>query len=156
MSEPSTSKPKRRLPVLGSAPPPSDDEVPPEERPGWHWVPLGAATALLLWTLLLALAQLVVRALHARPEAPLAMVANLVAIGLGSAAAGALTGRFGPRAGRKHVALGSLMATGTALAFASIGGSFPSAILLASLLLLGLVATLSALVGHRLATRRGR
>src|SRR4051812_10830835 len=116
MAEQETPAPKRRLPVLQDEPE-SREPAEGEERPSWHWVPLGAFATFLLWLPMSALAEhLVKRAVVADDAAGVQAAAGLWIVGghaiafcLGAFGAGVLVGRAGATAGRKHAALGGAL-----------------------------------------------
>jgi hypothetical protein len=142
-----SNKPRRRLPVLNA----KDDDA-PEERPGWHWIVLGAAATLLVWLLL---ASLVNAAL--RGTSPLvALVANALALGASAALAGAMIGRFGTKARMLHATMaGAATAVfGCALALRSMQASVATSAL--TFVLAIAIAAGGAAAGHRLTRRRER
>ncbi len=124
----------RRLPVI-QTPPPEDAEA--MARPPWHWVLIGAGFTITLW---LPLAYLAVwfqnRAL---------VVFSFVIAALLS---GLLVGRFGPRAGPRHVALGGMCGGlfGFALAVLA-GGLAPWAVAIGGLLVLAGAGAAFAAIG---------
>jgi hypothetical protein len=145
-------KPRRRLPVLNAPPP---EEKPPEERAPHEWVIASAVTTVLGWLLLGGSANAIVQRV-APASTSLVIVVNVVSLFTAAALGGALAGRFGLRAERKHAVLGAAL---TALFGWGLGVTRSEAGELGAWLLL-LVALLAiaasgAAVGHRV-TRRLR
>lgn len=149
----------RHLPVVGQKGAPVGDE-PPDDRPPWHWVGIGAVFQLLAWLLLSLLAQPLAAALsRALASAGDVRAASIVVaathvfvtLGLGSASSGALVGRFGGTAGPREAALSGLLAAGIAC-----GLTAPQAgiIALTVLLPLGALAAAASWIGAKLGARR--
>lgn len=143
-------KPRRRLPVLNA---PSPEEKPPEERAPHEWVIATAITSMLAWLLIGGSANAVVQ--RVSPDSLLITVTvNVVSLLLAAAAGGALAGRFGLRAKRRHALLGAMAtaAFGWALGVAkSSRDELPVWLLLLAALLA--IAALGAALGYRV-TRR--
>lgn len=162
---------KRRLPVLASTPATDGEDA---ARPPWHWAVFAAVMTFAAWLPLAAIAGALVRAQAARlgdardgasvrpsdlaatPEALGALartmvVAHATALSLAALAAGALLGRFGPRAGARHAAAGAAACVlcAVALSWATTG---VSAAPLAAVALSGACAA----AGVRLARRGPR
>lgn len=143
-------KPKRRLPVIQATK--ESDEV---ERPGWHASLLGAIATLIVWLLLGALLAL------AKLEGGVASVANLFTLGVASFAAGFFTRRVSRKATTRHAALGSSLASFLAFLVA-FGGTLRETLatnavlagLALTLVVLVAVASLAAMGGFRVASRR--
>ena len=147
--------PKRRLPVLQSAPP--DDDAPP--RRAWQWVVFGALAVFTAWIPLAALGTVSAAAfgrwaspVEESPEPTFAAevgatVIFAVALGIGAALGGLLLGRWGPRGvGVREAALAGLLAALVACAVTWLSfGVSPS-----SVLLVALVAVPAAALGGRL------
>src|SRR5262245_7653689 len=96
---------KRRLPVLQAKD--ADDDVP--DRPGWHWIFVGAAATILAWLALATAVNAPAKGLSGGSERVAAFVAiggNLAAFAVAALAGGLLVGRFGARAGRREALLG--------------------------------------------------
>ncbi|MCC6644999.1 MAG: hypothetical protein IT374_05430 [Polyangiaceae bacterium] len=146
----------RHLPVVGQKRAPVGEE-PPEERPPWHWVAIGAVMQLLAWLLLSLLAQPlaagVARAVAAPGDARsaalvLAGTHVIVTLGIGSAASGALVGRFGGRAGPREAALSGAAAAAVACALTAPQAGVVALLVLAPL---GALAAAAAWIGARIA-----
>ena len=143
-------RPKRRLPVLNAPPP---DEKPPEERAPHEWVIATAITTVLAWLLIGGTANAVVQ--RVAPEHIGVVVAvNVVSLLLAAGLGGALAGRFGVRAKRRHALLGAMAtaAFGWALGVAKSDPGERAVWLLLLSALLG-IAALGAAIGYRI-TRR--
>lgn len=145
-----SEKPRRRLPVLNAPPP---DEKPPEERAPHEWVIATAVTTVLAWLLLGGSANAVVQ--RVAPESlGLVVSVNVLSLLLAAAAGGALAGRFGVLAKRRHALLGAMTTAvfGWAL---GVSKSSPAELPVWLLLLAALlaIAALGAAIGYRI-TRR--
>lgn len=149
----------RHLQIAGQKGAPVGDE-PPDDRPPWHWVAIGAVFQLLAWLLLSLLAHPVAAAVARAVASPgdvraasvvLAGTHVVVTVGCGSAASGALIGRFGGRAGPREAGL-----SGLAAAAIACGLTAPQAgvVALGVLAPLGAVAAATAWSGARLGARR--
>ncbi len=149
----------RHLPVVGQKGTPVGDE-PPDDRPPWHWVAIGAVFQLLAWLLLSMLAQPIAAAVSRALSTPgdaragsivLAASHAVVTLGCGSAASGALVGRFGGQAGAREAALSGLVAAAIAC-----GLTAPQAGIVALIVLLplGAIAAGAAWLGARAGARR--
>ena len=153
--------PKRRLPVLQSAP--ADDDA-PARRP-WQWIVFGALAVFTAWIPLAALGTVAAAAFGrwASPAAESpeptfaaevgATVIFAVSLGIGGALGGLLVGRWGPPGvGVREAALAGLLATLVAcgVTWVSFGVS-PS-----SVVLVALVAVPSAALGGRLGLGKRR
>ncbi len=145
----SRSPEKRRLPVLQSS-----GEPPEEERPPWHWVPLGAFATFLVWLPLSVLTERVVRhfmdAAEARGEHLEAagvwiLSGHALAFSMGAVAAGVLVGRLGTKVGRREAALGGALAGLLAWLIATAQGT-PGGPLVWGLLVV-IIASLGAAAG---------
>jgi len=117
MSEPESTakKPRRHLPVIGAAPKPApgdENETPPEERPGWQWSVLTGVGMLLGWLLSASAANSILASLYAEPSVAAAVLTNVACLVLSALGAGAIAGRFGPKATRGQV-LAGVAATAT-------------------------------------------
>ncbi len=163
--------PTRRLPVLQNA-------SPDEERPAWHWVPIGVLFMISIWAPLAMVASWgsahwVRRILGDLPPDELSMrladasgadrfaigfavtVVPVLAFALACMAGGALVGRFGGRASAREAALGGALTALAGAGLTLLQGSATAAI--ASFLVLGPVGVGAAWVGGRLGWRlRGR
>jgi hypothetical protein len=162
----------RRLPVLQNT---ATDDVP--SRPPWQWVAIGAALAISMWIPLLTVslwlrtrllagvfptdaAALAERVQSASPGHKLvlalsALVPVLVPWLVACAAAGAIVGRFGGAAGRRHALYSGLSAAALALAVALLGGALASPLAFASsALVLGTSAAGAAWMGGKFGEKR--
>ena len=133
----------RRLPVIQSKAP---EDAAAEERPAWHWIPIGAGFVLTIWIPLALIALWLSQKLGALiaptgdPEAFASAMAaasatqrlllGLATLGplvlsyaVATLSAGALVGRFGGKAGRREASLAGLLAAGAAWSFAAASGS---------------------------------
>jgi MFS family permease len=143
-------KPRRRLPVLNAPPP---EEKPPEERAPHEWVIATAITTMLAWLLIGGSANAVVQRV-APDSVGVVLAVNVVCLLLAAALGGALAGRFGLRAKRRHALIGA-MATATfgwALGVSKSSADERPVWLLLLAVLLG-IAALGAAIGYRI-TRR--
>ncbi|MBL8743243.1 MAG: hypothetical protein JNK04_19165, partial [Myxococcales bacterium] len=101
---PTESRPRRRLPVLGSTPP---DDAPPEERPPHEQVIAIAVTTVLAWLLLGGTANAIAQ--RVAPESlGLVVGVNVVSLLLAAAAGGAFGGRFGGKPKRWYAIVGAM------------------------------------------------
>jgi tRNA-(ms[2]io[6]A)-hydroxylase len=155
------------LPVLQNA-------SPDEERPAWHWVPIGLAFMVSIWAPLAMLASWISahwvrRILGDLPADELGLrladadgaarfsvgfaVTGLpvVAFAVACSAGGALVGRFGGRAGAREAALGGALTSAAGAGLTLLQGGAWAA--LAGLLVLAPVGTLAAWLGGRLGWR---
>ncbi|MFO0590173.1 MAG: hypothetical protein U0441_21705 [Polyangiaceae bacterium] len=108
------------------------EEPPEEERPPWHWIPLGAFATFLVWLPLAAGTERIVRhfldAADARGE-PIAaaglvlLCGHAVAFALGATCAGVLVGRLGKGIGRREAPLGGALAAALAWLIAANQGT---------------------------------
>lgn len=140
---------------------PGGEDAEAAERPGWHWVPIGAAFVLAVFFPLsvLAVPLGVALARHAAGAfaagALLTAAPVLAAFGVAAWAAGAVVGRFGLRAKRRTAplsgALGAAALLGLVLLRGGLGGVAP--LLAVSALLLGSGAGF-AWLGARFGARR--
>jgi hypothetical protein len=137
---------RRHLPVLKE---PSTGEGEPE-RPGWQWVGFGALAVFVVWLPLAGLTAAALGAEGARLHPLVAAALFAAGLGVASAAAGFLVGRWGPQkaGGQREAALAGLVA-GLAAAMLAWAGAGPA----------GAVATLAisvpcAALGGRLGLRR--
>jgi MFS family permease len=147
---PAEDRPRRRLPVLNAPPP---DEKPPEDRAPHEWVIATAVTTVLAWLLLGGSANALAQ--RVTPDSVAIIVAvNVVSLLLAAAAGGALAGRFGARAKRRHPVLGAMAAAAFGWAL-GVSKSNPSELPVWLLLLAALlaIAASGAALGYR-ATRR--
>lgn len=147
---PTEGRPRRRLPVLNAPPP---DEKPPEERAPHEWVIATAVTTILAWLLLGGSANALVQ--RVKPDSlGIIVTVNVVSLLLAAAAGGALAGRFGMRAKRRHAVLGA-MATAVFGWALGVSKSDPAELPVWLLLLAALlaIAASGAALGYR-ATRR--
>jgi MFS family permease len=129
----------------------ANGEPPEEERPPWHWVPLGAFATFLVWLPLSAFTERVVRHFM---EAAEANGGHLMAAGVGlvaghagaffagSLAGGVLVGRLGAGAGRREAAMGGALAGLLAWLIAAAQGT-PGGALVWGLLVV-IIATIGA------------
>lgn len=163
--------PPRRLPVLQNS---AEDD---DERPRWHWVPIGVAFALSIWlpvshvtnwlSSLLVTRLVAGDAFHQTADrvAQLGLwqriYLQLVLVGLpllgftlATGAAGALCGRFGARVQARDAALIGALAGLPAAAFAAIAFGAPFAA--AALLLVAPSGALAGYAGGRLGVRLRR
>lgn len=162
----------RRLPVLQNNP---DADGP--QRPPWQWVAIGAVLAISIWIPLLTVSlwlrsrllagvlpagatELAARVESAGPGEKLALglsalVPVVVPWILGCGAAGALVGRFGGIARRRHAAYAGLLAATLAIVVAILGGALRSvAALLSSGVVLAASAAAAAWLGGKFGERR--
>lgn len=170
------SSPKRRLPVLKSAPPLIEGDG--DDRPAWHWAFLGAVLVFLLWAPLAMLAQaLVARLVGGAIDAgdPSGIAAHLANAGagerarfwgivvglpafsfvLGAGLGGLLVGRLGGRAGVKEATAAGLIAACTVSALAAVRVGLVSSF--GTFAVLSVLGGLSAWAGGRIGWRlRGR
>lgn len=162
------SAPKRRLPVLNSAPTEAEDDA----RPAWHWAFLGAVLVFLLWAPLAMLSQALVAKLvgssldGSDPSTIAAQLAGssarartyAIAVGipalsfiLGAGLGGLLVGRLGGRAGIREATFAGIISAVvvSALAAARVGlVSF-----FGTVALLSLIGGLSSWAGGRMGLR---
>lgn len=154
---------KRRLPVLQGRGAPGEPE---EERPPWHWIPLGAAATFLAWLPLATLAESGTRRLLAVEEARGAnaaagvwlLVAHALAFFTAAFLGGLLVGRASTKAGLREATLAGMGAGALAwvlgVSQGTPGGALVWGILLAIMAALGAGA---ARLGGRAGLRwRGR
>ena len=115
----------RRLPVL-NVPATEDGEA--EARPAWQWVAIGAALVLVLFLPLsvvgVFLGAELARAFQGGPT--LAALPTLVLFAGSAFAAGAITGRFGRRAGPSSALLAGALGGALVLLLAALGRAFAS------------------------------
>ena len=115
-------KPRRRLPVIGGAPPAPDDAA----RPRWHWSVIVGLGTLFGWLLLeMVAAGPIAEPIAAGGRATLAAAVHLVALALPAGGAGALAGRVARRARMVDAVLGAvgLIVLVAGLAWWRVGGS---------------------------------
>lgn len=157
-------RPRRRLPVLGASNSPSDPGE-TEEHPPWHWVAIGVIVSFAVWLPLIFLIQAILPQQGASPaEATpgilaITLVSHASGFALGCASGGALTGRFGPNAGKRETTVvGALVA---ALAWmlsatqGTSGGGLVWGVLLVVLLALGAASAYAGgRIGIRLRTKK--
>jgi tRNA-(ms[2]io[6]A)-hydroxylase len=140
--------PKRRLPVLNQKEPQPEAE----ERPPWHWVPLGSFATFLLWLPMSALVEPLTKRGAGEDGGAAAgaqvVIGHALAFFLAAFGAGVLVGRVGARAERKHAALGGALAAVLAWLIAAGQGTPGGAIVWGALLaILALLGTGAALLG---------
>jgi len=136
--------------------PPSPDE----DRPPWHWAPIGAVATFLVWLPLAALAESLTAGTTAGEPATsgvFRLSAQALACFAGAFAGGLLVGRLGGKAGRKEATLSGLLASAIAWLIALSQSDPSSAFMwLVWCLLLVILATIggaAALLGGRLGLR---
>lgn len=159
----SDQAPKRRLPVLQTR---DEPPAPPdEERPPWHWSPIGAVATFLVWLPLAALAESLTRT-AASPADPSAAVpaaslwmlpAQTLAFFVGAFAGGFVVGRLGGKAGRKEATLAGVLAGVLAwlitLTQGPPSGAFMALVYALMLVILATIGGGAALLGGRVGLR---
>jgi len=143
-------KPRRRLPVINAPPP---EETPPEDRAPYEWVIATAITTMLAWLLLSGTANAVVQRTLPSNNTVI-LIVNVVTLFLAAASGGALAGRFGVRAKRRHAVLGAMLTASFGWALGALQGD-PALLPVWAAVLVALlaIAAAGASAGHRV-TRR--
>jgi tRNA-(ms[2]io[6]A)-hydroxylase len=161
--------PVRRLPVLKSDPDAGED------RPAWHWIPIGLVLIVSIWAPLAMIAGFVARRvtralLGDLPPDELSLrladasagdrfglwfvltATPLLAYAVSCSAAGAMVGRFGGKAGRKEAAIAGALAALAGAGLTLLNSTLAASA--ASLLMLVPIGTGAAWLGGSFGVRR--